>query len=144
MDNEEKKYEQLSLELDDEKGTPRETIQNDPDSLSESILDSIKKMIGILSQDTNFDVDIIIHINGAFTTLRQLGVGPEEGYAIKSAENKWSEFITDESRLDSVKTYVYLKVKTVFDPPLNASLMESFQSTIKELEWRLNVAAETK
>lgn len=113
-------------------------------SVEESILLSIKKLLGILESETHFDTDIIIHINSALTTLKQLGVGPEDGFKVTGTDNKWSEFIPDEKRLDSVKTYIYLKVKLVFDPPLNASLMESFKETIRELEWRLNVAVEEK
>lgn len=110
----------------------------------DSILVEVKKLIGIMKEDTNFDIDIIIHINSAFATLHQLGVGPKEAYKITDVNNVWSEFIPDDDkRLDSVKTYVYLKVKNVFDPPLNGSLLESFNAYIRELEWRLNVASET-
>lgn len=111
--------------------------------VDDSILLSIKKLLGIQESETHFDTDIIIHINSALTTLKQLGIGPERGYKISSADNKWDEFILDSERLDSVKTYIYLKVKLVFDPPLNGSLMESFKETIRELEWRLNVAVES-
>lgn len=136
-----------SLEVED---TIIEEEQTDTDSeesgakvsVEESILLSIKKLLGILETQEHFDTDVIIHINSAFTNLKQLGVGPVDGYKITSAENKWSEFIQDEDRLESVKTYIYLKVKVIFDPPLNASLMESFKESIRELEWRLNVAVE--
>lgn len=111
---------------------------------SKSILDTIKKMLGIHKDDDTFDIDIIVGINSAFTTLRQLGVGPEAGFSIVDDTKLWTDFIPESERLDAVKTYIYLKVKLVFDPPLNASLLESFETTIKELEWRLNVAAETK
>lgn len=116
---------------------------NEPSiNVSESILLSIKKLLGILENDTHFDTDIMIHINSTFTTLLQLGVGPKSGYRITSSENKWTEFIQDDDQLDSVKTYVYLKVKLLFDPPLNSFLVDSFKESIKELEWRLNVATE--
>lgn len=111
--------------------------------LDESILDSIKKLLNLLKDDTAFDTDVIININSVFTTLRQLGVGPEKGFRILGNEEKWNDFISDELMLDSVKTYVYLKVKIVFDPPLNSSLMDSFERQIKELEWRLNVEVES-
>lgn len=111
--------------------------------LDSSILYTIKKMIGPSYDEDSFDTDIIIHINSCFTTLRQLGVGPKDGYRIDGSDNVWSEFITDTQMLDSVKTYIYLKVKMVFDPPLNASLIESFNTQIKELEWRLNVSVES-
>lgn len=111
--------------------------------LDESILDSIKKLLNLSKDDTAFDTDVIIIINSVFTTLRQLGVGPEKGFRILGNEEKWNDFISDELMLDSVKTYVYLKVKIVFDPPLNSSLMDSFERQIKELEWRLNVEVES-
>lgn len=112
--------------------------------MEESILTSIKKLLGIAAEYTNFDTDIIIHINTVFTTLKQLGVGPIQGFRIKDKSNIWSEFVKEEEYLDSVKTYVYLKVKLVFDPPLNSSVMESMKQEIKELEWRLNVDVESK
>ena len=111
--------------------------------LNESILDSIKKLLNISKDDTAFDTDVIININSVFTTLRQLGVENEKGFRILSNEEKWNDFVSDELMLDSVKTYVYLKVKLVFDPPLNSSLMDSFERQIKELEWRLNVDVES-
>ena len=111
--------------------------------LADSILDGIKSMLGPSYDDDSFDTDITIHINSCFTTLRQLGIGPENGYRIKDSENVWNEFVKDEEMLDSVKTYIYLKVKVVFDPPLNAALLESFTNQIKELEWRLNVSVES-
>ena len=111
--------------------------------LEESILNCIKRMLGPSYDDNSFDTDIIIHINSTFTTLRQLGVGPEKGYRISSSDNKWSEFVRDEEMLDSVKTYIYLKVKLVFDPPLNGTLYDAFERQTKELEWRLNVSVES-
>lgn len=111
----------------------------DNKKVDESILLSIKKLMGILDTETHFDTDLIIHINSAFTTLMQLGLGDKEGFRITGEENTWSEFTQDYDQIESVKTYIYLKTKLVFDPPLNASLMESFKETIKELEWRLNV-----
>lgn len=118
------------------------TIQNDSNILEEGILVSIKKLLNIIKDDTNFDTDIIIHINSAFTTLRQIGVGPEKGFRIKGYDEIWSNFVNDEDMLDSVKTYIYLKVKLIFDPPLNSSLYEAFERQMKELEWRLNVDVE--
>lgn len=122
-----------------------ETVKDETSKsiLEESILDSIKKLLNLSKDDTAFDTDVIININSVFTTLRQLGVGPEKGFRILSNEEKWNDFILDELMLDSVKTYVYLKVKLVFDPPLNSSLMDSFERQIKELEWRLNVEVES-
>lgn len=109
----------------------------------ESILTSVKKMLGIAEEYEHFDMDIIIHINSALATLTQLGVGPPEGFSITGNTDTWDEFISDENTLNSVKTYTYLKVKLLFDPPLNASVLTSMNQTISELEWRLNVAAES-
>ena len=122
-----------------------ETIKEESTNnvLNESILDSIKKLLNISKDDTAFDTDVIININSVFTTLRQLGEKKEKGFRILSNEEKWNDFVSDGLMLDSVKTYVYLKVKLVFDPPLNSSLMDSFERQIKELEWRLNVEVES-
>ena len=111
--------------------------------MEESILISIKKLLGIAREYSHFDTDVIIHINTAFMSLNQLGVGPKEGFSIKDEKTKWKDFINDE-RLNAVQTYIYLKVKLVFDPPLNSSVLESNKQMINELEWRLNVQAESK
>lgn len=113
------------------------------EALENSILNDIKSMLGPTYDDESFDTDIIIYINSTFTILRQLGVGPKDGYQIKDKNNIWSEFVKDIEGLDAVKTYIYLKVKLVFDPPLNASLVEAFNTQVKELEWRLNVSVES-
>lgn len=110
----------------------------------ESILTSIKKQLGITEEYTHFDTDIVININTSFMTLRQLGVGPAKGFAIKDAMATWSDFIGDSTKLEAVKTYVYLKAKLVFDPPPSASVIDAYQETLSELEWRLNVATESE
>lgn len=107
----------------------------------ESILTSIKKLLGIAEEYTHFDPDIIMHINTALFTLTQLGVGPSAGFSIDDAEDRWSDFV-DTSRIESVKTYVYLKVRLVFDPPTSSAVIESINRNISELEWRLNVAVD--
>lgn len=107
----------------------------------ESILDSIKKLLGIDFSYTQFDPDIIIHINMAFGFLSQMGVGPSEAFSISSNETVWSDFF-GESGLgikETVKTYIYLKVRMVFDPPSSGIVAESFNKAISELEWRLHV-----
>lgn len=109
----------------------------------ESILTSIKKLLGIEEDYTHFDTDIIMHINSVLSILNQLGVGPSEGYSIKDASSTWDEFITDSTRLDLVKTYVYLKVRLMFDPPSSSSAIESMKQLISELEFRIIVAVET-
>ena len=112
--------------------------------MGSSILDTIKKLLGIASSDTSFDTDIIIHINSAIASLRQLGVGPGEGYSIKSKADMWTGYLTTTPELlESVKTYIYLKVRLAFDPPSSTAVLEAFKQMISEYEWRLNVTAET-
>ncbi len=110
----------------------------------DSILTSIKKLLGISEDYTQFDDDIIIHINAVFLNLTQLGVGPEEGFFIEDDAAEWSEFVDIENnaQLQAIKSYVYLKVKLLFDPPLSSSVIESTNRMIAELEWRLNAAVE--
>ena len=107
-----------------------------------SILTSIKKMLGVAEDYTEFDEDIITHINSVFLNLTQLGVGPEEGFMIEDDTAVWEDFIDDSIKLQAVKTYMYLKVKLLFDPPLSSSVTESFTRMIAELEWRLNAAVD--
>lgn len=108
-----------------------------------SILTSIKKLLGPEEDYTHFDTDIIIHINSAFMNLNQLGVGPKGGFTIEDKEAKWEDFILDDRKdIEGVKTYVYLKVRLIFDPPQMGYLVEAIKDQIKELEWRLNVQAE--
>ena len=108
----------------------------------DSILTSIKKLLGIEEEYTQFDSDIIMHINTVFLNLTQLGVGPAEGFLIEDDSATWDDFISDSNQLQAVKTYVYLKVKLMFDPPLSSSVTESINRIISELEWRLNVAVD--
>lgn len=108
----------------------------------DSILTSIKKLLGITEEYEHFDPDIIMHINSAFMILNQLGVGPEEGFAIKDKNSTWDEFLSGGANLEAVKTYVYLKVKLMFDPPLSSTVIEAIKLQISELEWRLNVSTD--
>lgn len=110
----------------------------------ESILTSIKKLIGITEEYPQFDVDIMIHINSAFGILRQLGVGPTDGFRISGKEDTWDQFLQDEKKLELVKTYVYLKVKILFDPPLSSAVMDCVNREISQCEWRLMVTAESE
>lgn len=110
----------------------------------ESILDSIKKLLGVAKEYKQFDNDIIMHINTVFLNLNQLGVGPTEGFFIEDNTSEWSEFFGEDVNMNAVKSYVYLKVKLLFDPPLSSSVVQSMNNMISELEWRLNVAAETE
>lgn len=110
----------------------------------ESILTSIKKLLGITEDYDHFDTDIIIHINSVFMILSQLGVGPDKGFSISDKFKTWSEFLPEsDPRFEAVKSYMYLKVKILFDPPQSSIVMESMNRMIYEYEWRLNIAAET-
>lgn len=110
----------------------------------ESILTSIKKLLGITEEYDHFDADIVMYINTALAILTQLGVGPESGFSIRDKTAVWKDFIPNDSRLESVKSYIYLKVKLLFDPPLSASAIESIKNLTSELEWRLNVTVDPK
>lgn len=112
--------------------------------MNDSILTSIKKLLGMTEEYTNFDTDIIIHINSVFMVLDQLGVGSSEGFSIQDKTATWSDFIEEENKLEAVKTYIYLKVKLMFDPPLSSAVMEANKQMINELEWRLNAQAESE
>jgi len=112
--------------------------------MEESILISIKKLLGFDEDYTAFDTDIIIHINTTFMVLSQLGVGPTAGFRIQDASTTWNEYITEESNLEGVKTYIYCKVKLIFDPPSNSATIEALKQMINEFEWRLNIEAESK
>ena len=106
---------------------------------SESILTSIKKLLGITEDYTQFDQDIIMHINSVFNILTQIGVGPSTGFSISDKETKWTDYISDLSLIEMVKSYIYLKVRILFDPPTTGILMDAMQKQILELEWRLSV-----
>lgn len=108
----------------------------------ESILTSIKKLLGIVEEYENFDADLIMHINSVFSILTQLGVGPSEGFSIEDEMAVWTDFIPEKSKIELVKSYMYLKVKLLFDPPLSSSVIEAMNRQISEFEWRLNVAVD--
>jgi len=110
------------------------------DEMNEVILPSIKKLLGIPGSNDHFDVDLIMYINMAFATLFQLGVGPKDNaYKISTGEELWTEFTRDQLNIENVKTYVMLKTKLAFDPPVTGAAMESLKELIRESEWRLNV-----
>lgn len=104
------------------------------------ILTSVKKVLGIGEDYTHFDEDLIMHINSVFMILNQIGVGPVEGFVIEDDSAEWSDF-TDDISVESLKTYVCMKVRMIFDPPTMSSVAESYNNIISELEWRLLVQA---
>ena len=108
-----------------------------------SILTSVKKMLGIAEEYTHFDDDLIMHINSVFSVLTQIGVGPSEGFRIEDESDTWKEFTSNKLALDSVKTYMYQKVRVIFDPPVSSAHLTALNESIKELEWRLQLAAGT-
>jgi hypothetical protein len=110
--------------------------------MSDSILTSTKKILGVDETYTVFDQDIMIHINSVFSTLSQLGVGPDYGFEITGATETWGDFLNGDKNLNAVRTYVYLRVRLLFDPPTTGYLVEALKEQIKELEWRLNVQRE--
>ena len=110
--------------------------------MTESILESIKKNRGINAEYTVFDQDIIMAINAAFSTLTQLGCGPNTGFRIEDDSAVWDDFLENDVRLEMVKTYIDMRVHLIFDPPTIGAVMSALQEQIKELEWRINVAVD--
>lgn len=106
-------------------------------STTDSILLSVKKLLGMPEEYDAFDQDIIIHVNTVFANLCQMGVGPENGYSIIDSSATWSDFVGDDKRLEMIKSYTYMKVRLMFDPPTNAALLDSLTRNANELEWRL-------
>lgn len=107
----------------------------------DSILTSIKKLLNITEEYEYFDADIIMHINSALLVLTQLGVGPPEGFMIFDKTAIWDDFIGDDN-IEMVKSYIFLKVKLLFDPPTSSAAMDAANRLISEFEWRLNVAVD--
>ena len=111
--------------------------------LEEKILSSIKKLLGLNDGVTVFDTDIVIHINTVFANLAQMGVGPQDaegkniGFKISTGNEVWGDFTSNDILIENVKTYVYIKVKMVFDPPTSSALIDAYNAQAKELEWRL-------
>jgi len=114
--------------------------------MENSILISTKKMLYLAEEDTAFDHDVVVHINSVFADLHQLGIGPADGYAIDDAGTEtWDDYITLgvlPMPLQSVRSYVFLRVKLLFDPPTTGYLVEATNEQIQKAEWRLNVARE--
>lgn len=108
----------------------------------ESILTSIKKLLGIPEEYDHFDPDIIMHINTVFMILNQLGVGPETCFSIEDDTTTWGDFLEDPTQLQMVKSYMGLKVRLLFDPPSSSTHMTAINEAIREFEFRLNVAVD--
>lgn len=107
--------------------------------MENSILNSIKKLLHLDISYDAFDVDVIIHINSALSALNQIGVGPEEGFAIDSADQTWDAFLSDPLKTNMARTYVYLSVRLAFDPPTTSNLVASIEKQLDQLTWRLSV-----
>lgn len=110
--------------------------------MQDSILMTIRKLVCGNPYADHFDTDLLVHINACFSVLNQLGVGPENGFVVTDETQSWSSYIADNYILNMVKTYVTLKVKKIFDPPLTSSVLEAMDKEISQLEWRLNVAVD--
>ncbi|MBQ1437901.1 MAG: hypothetical protein IIZ07_08220 [Ruminococcus sp.] len=111
-----------------------------------AILNDVKRRLNIPEEVTDFDLDIIDHINNAFFAIWQMGI-PRPGerpYAITGAENEWSEFTGEADDLEPIKTYVYLKTRLVFDPPASSAAVEAIKERLAETEWRLYINEDTK
>lgn len=109
-----------------------------------SILSDVKQVLGIPQDVTYFNQDLLIHINSVLSIANQLGVGPEEGYALADEYSDWTDLLGNEPRLNDVKTYVCQRVRLLFDPPASSTVIEAMNRTIQELEWRITVAASNK
>lgn len=108
----------------------------------QSILTSIKKLLGIMEDYKHFDPDLIVCINSTLSILTQLGVGPTDGFAISDESAVWTDFVPEDARLEFIKSFVHLKVRLLFDPPLNSAVIESINRMLSELEWRIMVAVD--
>ena len=109
----------------------------------DSILDSVKKMIGPSVDYTVFDDDLIMIINAVFNILKQLGIGPAGGYQIESKDDLWTDFMPTGPKLNMIKTYMYAKVRLIFDPPQNSTISQALKDVVNEVEFRANIDAET-
>lgn len=109
-----------------------------------SILTSVKKMLGLSEEYDAFDLDIITHINSVFTILTQIGVGPGNGFMIEDKTPVWTDFIQDSGIYQLVKSYMVLKVRLLFDPPMSSAVLECYKTQVNEYEWRLKTMAENQ
>lgn len=112
--------------------------------MEDSILNTIKKMVGVGVDYSVFDVDIIVLINSALSTLRDLGIGPKEAFVVEDETQKWKDYILNINDFVDVKEYIFLKVKIMFDPPSSSYVLDAYKNRMSELEWRLNVRSESE
>jgi hypothetical protein len=112
--------------------------------MAESILTSVKKVIGLAADYQAFDPDVVIAINGVFSTLNDLGIGPDEGFQITDDSATWDQYLGSDIRLNNVKTYMWLRVRMIFDPPTVSFVKDAMEKQIAELEWRINVQRESR
>ena len=111
--------------------------------MEQSILKSTKKILGVDPADTSFDLDIITHINSEFSTLTDLGIGPEEGFVIEDDTAEWESYLADDQvKLSKVKTCIYLRTRLLFDPPVQGYLLDAVKEQLREAEWRLSTNRE--
>lgn len=111
--------------------------------MEDSILSSIKDAASVNFEDTVYDQELILHINSTFMSLRQMGIGPSTPFFISDASSTWSEFTTDMNILPTIKSYVALKVRMLFDPPTSSSLSDAIKNQLAEYEWRLGIECDT-
>lgn len=109
--------------------------------MSSSILDDVKHALGLLPEQTAFDIEIIMHINSAISTLTQLGVGPINGFSVTDNSQQWSDF-ADDARLNAARSYIVLKVRLIFDPPKTGFETAAIERQIQEMEFRINVVVD--
>ena len=112
-------------------------------TIPESILTSTKKVLGLPAENTDFDVDVIMHINSVLAILHQMGIGPTDGFAIEDATPTWTDFLADVNPLNDVKSYTFLRVRMMFDPPPTSFHLESMQKQIDEIGWRISTYRES-
>lgn len=110
--------------------------------MADSILEDVKKLMNLDPSYDVFDRDLILHVNSVFSTLTQLGVGPPEGFIILDDVGEWTDFLSSDNRLNAVKSYVYLRVRLLFDPPATSFGITALENQAREMEWRLQVAVD--
>lgn len=110
--------------------------------MAQSILTSIKKILGVAESDESFDDQVLFHINSVIASLDDLGIGPDDGFMVEDSTATWDAFIGTDPRFNNIKTYVHLRVRLLFDPPQTSFLIESLDRQITKLEWLLNVKRE--